>query len=134
MSAILTLRAYSLRGAPQRMLKGLLSALTSGRPHALRAYAYHDARGRLDPDADRIYGRMWIARAPDGTVKAAGWDCGETRRLVRRWLGYGLRMELIPRSHIDRVLAGEPRRIFETEAPLGSVLTPAEAEASLRQI
>jgi hypothetical protein len=114
------------------MLKGILSALTSGRQHAHRAYAYHDARGRLDPDEDRIYGRMWIARAPDGAVKAAGWDCAETRTAVRRWLRYGLRMELIPRSLIDRALSGEPTRVFETTAPLGSALTPAEAEASLR--
>lgn len=114
------------------MLKGILSALTSGRRRAQRAYAYHDARERLDPDAERIYGRIWIARAPDGTVKAAGWDCAETRTSVRRWLRYGLRMELIPRSLIDRALGSEPRRVFETTAPLGSVLTPAEAEASLR--
>lgn len=115
------------------MLSTIRSALTSWRQHGQRAYAYHDARERLDLDTERTYGRMWIARAPDGAVKAAGWDCGETRRAARRWLGYGLRMELIPRSVLDQALARDPRRVFETTAPLASVLEPAEAEAALRQ-
>jgi hypothetical protein len=115
------------------MLSTIRSALTSWRQHGQRAYAYHDARERLDPDAKRTYGRMWIARAPDGAVKAAGWDCGETRRAARRWLGYGLRMELIPRSIVDQALASDPRRVFETTEPLTPALEPTEAEAALQQ-
>jgi len=115
------------------MLRRLWSALTARRPREPRAYAYHDARERLDPDAGRNYGRMWIARAPDGTVKAAGWDCGETRMAARRWMGYGLSMELIPRAVLDEALASDPRRVFETTRPLDSIRGRAEADAVLRQ-
>lgn len=99
---------------------------------AKRPYCYYDDPGRLDMALADEMGRMIIARDPRGRVRAAGWDCADTRHAARRWLRYGLSIELVP-THVIRGLAQSSEfHVFATREPVGTVLEPQQAAAALQ--
>lgn len=95
-----------------------------------RPYAYHNDPERLDMDLANQFGRMIVVRDPQGRVRAAGWDCADTRRAAKRWVGYGLRAELVPTRVVLDLANNSEFHVFATRAPVGETLGPQEAIAA----
>lgn len=77
-------------------------------------------------------GNMIVARRPDGTVEAAGWDYPEVRRDARDdWLERGLTLEFVTADQVNILAAIFPEHVFSTTAPVGHVLTRDQANKVL---
>ncbi len=95
-------------------------------------FTYHTHPADLTPDVEGRFGRLIVARDPgNGKAMAACWDCAETRRHARRWVDYGLRIELVDRDTLRAACAGNASKVFATTQPIGQMLSPSAAVAAL---